>query len=284
MSDALDETSNVNDQAPSAAEGDTGVDDGNQGNGDTTNASAAEDDDDDAAAAPERDPSSTVGTYTAASTTTFASNGGAPLTMDWTQMGVTADEALPLRYPHDVSDWSPDDVEICVVGTAGQKITALGDDFAPKSRLTNPKLEKLILRSHMIKTMDGLGHLTQLQLLELYDNMVQSLDEESLLGCGPSLKTLDMSFNAIRDMEPVRLCTGNLTELFLANNKLKTIVGLKNLVHLRKIDLGANRIRVIDGDELSGLINLEELWVGKNKIEEITGLEKVSDNVRVFRN
>ncbi len=213
-------------------------------------------------------------TLTVASSTTFASN-SAPLEMGWTQLGATADDLLPLRYPHDVADWTADDVEIYVVGTAGQKITALGDDFTTRSRLTNPKLERLVLRSHLIKSMDNLGDLTQLQLLELYDNMVQTLDEDSLRGCGPSLRTLDMSFNAIRDMEPVRLCTGNLTELYLANNKLRTIAGLKDLVHLKKVDLGANRIRVIDGEQLGGLVNLEELWIGKNKIEEITGLEKV---------
>lgn len=61
----------------------------------------------------------------------------------------------------------------------------------------------------------------------------------------------------------------------LANNKLKSIAGLGSLVHLKKIDLGANRIRVMDGNELGGLVNLEELWIGKNKIEEIGGLEKV---------
>jgi protein phosphatase 1 regulatory subunit 7 len=63
--------------------------------------------------------------------------------------------------------------------------------------------------------------------------------------------------------------------LDLANNKLKDIQGLTGLTKLRKIDLGANRIRIMDGNELSGLVNLEELWIGKNKIEEITGLEKV---------
>ena len=53
------------------------------------------------------------------------------------------------------------------------------------------------------------------------------------------------------------------------------MAGLKGLTKLRKIDLGANRIRFMDGDELSGLVNLEELWLGKNKIEKIEGLEKV---------
>jgi Leucine-rich repeat (LRR) protein len=231
------------------------------------------------------------GALTLASSTTFASNsvptggatgsghgtgtGGGGFDMGWTQLGVGADDVLPLRYPHDVTDWTVEETEIYVVGTAGQKITTLGEDFTIKSKLTNPKLERLILRSHLIRSMDNLADLTQLQLLELYDNMVQTLDEDSLKGCGPSLQTLDMSFNSIRDMTPVQLCTGNLTELYIANNKIKTISGLKNLIHLKKIDLGANRIRVIDGNELNGLVNLEELWIGKNKIEEITGLEKV---------
>lgn len=45
---------------------------------------------------------------------------------------------------------------------------------------------------------------------------------------------------------------------------------------LRKIDLGANRIRVLDEEEMSGLENLEELWLGKNKIEHISGISKLT--------
>lgn len=47
------------------------------------------------------------------------------------------------------------------------------------------------------------------------------------------------------------------------------------MVHLKKIDLGANRIRIMDEQELAGLVQLEELWLGKNKIEEICGLNTV---------
>ena len=54
------------------------------------------------------------------------------------------------------------------------------------------------------------------------------------------------------------------------------MAGLKTLTQLRKIDLGANRIREMDADELSGLVNLEELWLGKNKIEKMQGLEQLT--------
>jgi hypothetical protein len=62
----------------------------------------------------------------------------------------------------------------------------------------------------------------------------------------------------------------------IAQNKIKSIRGLRNLKHLRKIDLGANRIRIMEEEELEGLTNLEELWLGKNKIEKIEGISKVS--------
>jgi len=86
---------------------------------------------------------------------------------------------------------------------------------------------------------------------------------------------LDISYNVIRDMGPVSFCP-NLQELYIAQNKIKSIKGLKQLKLLRKIDLGANRIRVMEEEELSGLVNLEELWLGKNKIEHIGGLSKLT--------
>lgn len=62
----------------------------------------------------------------------------------------------------------------------------------------------------------------------------------------------------------------------IANNKIKKIEGLSSLINLRKIDLGANRIRKMDEKQLSSLINLEELWLGKNKIEKIEGISSLT--------
>jgi hypothetical protein len=131
-----------------------------------------------------------------------------PLPLDWTKLGHPAeDPPPPKRYPHDVMDLFPEDEEIVIVGTAGQKITDIGEDFSEK---WNPELSQLVLRSHLIKKMQGLENFKKLDLLELYDNMVDALD--CLEGPGPSLHTLDMSYNVIRDMAPVALCL-NLKEL-----------------------------------------------------------------------
>jgi len=189
--------------------------------------------------------------------------------MDWAHLGQPAPDVPPVRYPHDVADIREDDLEVVVVGTAGEKITHLNDDFSSKC---NADLEELVLRSHVIQKMQGLEKFKKLRLLEMYDNQVEALC--SLDHLAETLRTLDMSYNVIRDMAPVACCE-NLTELYIANNKLKKIEGIRMLKSLRKIDLGANRIRVMDGEELSGLVNLEELWIGKNKIESIQGLEKV---------
>jgi protein phosphatase 1 regulatory subunit 7 len=74
------------------------------------------------------------------------------------------------------------------------------------------------------------------------------------------------------------LCFRNviIARVDLANNKIKVMAGLKGLTQLKKLDLGANRIREMNSEELSGLINLEELWLGKNKIEMIEGLENLT--------
>ena len=131
------------------------------------------------------------------------------LPMDWTQMGVKADDSSmpPIRFPQDVADWSMDDLDLCIVGTAGQKITQLPKDFYKQC---NPQLESLVLRSHIITALKGLDGFQKLDTLEFYDNQIQALD--CLEGPGPNLRVLDFSYNSIREMTPLALCP-NLQEL-----------------------------------------------------------------------
>ena len=130
------------------------------------------------------------------------------LPIEWTKMGeVDEEEALPIRYPEDVAEISPDELDICIVGTAGMKITVMSNEFY---KTCNENLESLVLRSHLIKNMKGLEGFKKLELLELYDNQLQDLS--GLEVPGPNLRVLDMSYNAIRDMSPVGVCV-NLKEL-----------------------------------------------------------------------
>lgn len=233
----------------------------------------------------------------ATSTATASASATPPaLPLDWTKINEEAiadHHARPIRYPSDVCDYShirnnEEETYLEIVGTAGQKITNMGKDLY--RTVGNPSLTHLILRSHVISKMEGIKDFKNLELLELYDNQIEYLEElgdddneddgdeknpnSGSKNAGTSLKILDMSYNAIRDMEPVRFCP-NLVELYLANNKIKTLDGLKHLTNLRKIDLGANRIRKMDETQLSALTNLEELWLGKNKIEKIEGISNL---------
>jgi len=200
--------------------------------------------------------------------------------LEWTKLGneTSYTNFRAIQYPSDVFDISSDIEEtyLEIIGTAGQKITNMGKDL---HRVCSPNLTHLIFRSHLITKMEGFSSLQKLQLLELYDNSIESLDgldpDKDSCCFGDTLTTLDMSYNVIRVMNPVEFCP-NLVELYIANNKLKTISGLKHLSSLRKIDLGANRIRKMEESELSGLVSLEELWLGKNKIEKIEGISNLT--------
>mmetsp|Transcript_13602 Transcript_13602/g.13181 ORF Transcript_13602/g.13181 Transcript_13602/m.13181 type:complete len:440 (-) Transcript_13602:24-1343(-) len=197
------------------------------------------------------------------------------LPLDWTQLAATSSAAAVLanvRYPLDVVPAEEfQDEEVYAVGTNGIKITHMGPDLYQHA---GPNVTKLIFRSHLIVTMEGLSQgWDQLKLLELYDNQIERLAD--LDNVGPRLTTLDMSYNVIRDMTPVHCCS-NLVELYLANNKLKSLAGLENMTQLKRIDLGANRIRTMQPEQLANLVNLEELWLGKNKIERIQGLEPLT--------
>mmetsp|Transcript_19916 Transcript_19916/g.24396 ORF Transcript_19916/g.24396 Transcript_19916/m.24396 type:complete len:421 (-) Transcript_19916:98-1360(-) len=200
------------------------------------------------------------------------------LPLDWTQLGNTT-KAPPIRYPHDVIDI--EDVlaeypqELTVIGTQGKKITHMDPELVKKVP-DSETLFKLIFRSHLIKTIVGVNGFSNLQTLELYDNQIESLEPltEACEGMKQSLEILDMSYNTIRDMGPVSQFI-NLEQVYIANNKIKEIKGLQDLGKLKKLDLGANRIRIMDKLEGVGS-SLEELWLGKNKIEMITGLDKLT--------
>ena len=97
------------------------------------------------------------------------------LPLEWTQMGQSDGPEAPMnviRYPSEVTDISKDETELMVVGTAGKKITRIGPQFYKEA---SPDLTQLIFRSHLIRDMEGLEGFTKLEVLELYDNMVEEL-------------------------------------------------------------------------------------------------------------
>lgn len=101
--------------------------------------------------------------------------------LDWTRMNKCEEQspADAIRYPWDVVIIDPNETYCEVVGTAGMKITRMGSDL--QSHIS-PDTTDIVLRSHLIRKMEGIKGLKKLELLELYDNMVDSLSIDELGG------------------------------------------------------------------------------------------------------
>ncbi|EFJ51655.1 hypothetical protein VOLCADRAFT_103293 [Volvox carteri f. nagariensis] len=85
------------------------------------------------------------------------------------------------------------------------------------------------------------------------------------------LRRLDCSYNQIRNLLPLAdLNSSKLEELYVANNKVTAIAALSHLTSLTLLELGSNRIRVIEG--IASLTGLQELWLGRNRITNVDGL------------
>ncbi|KAG9132765.1 hypothetical protein Leryth_014036, partial [Lithospermum erythrorhizon] len=93
------------------------------------------------------------------------------------------------------------------------------------------------------------------------------------ISCYSSLRSVNLSGNFIVHITPGSLPKG-LHVLDLSRNKIITIEGLRELTHLRVLNLSYNRISRI-GQGLSNCILIKELYLAGNKISEVEGLHRL---------
>lgn len=91
-------------------------------------------------------------------------------------------------------------------------------------------------------------------------------------------RSLDLSFNLLRHINQLEDTSPDspfayplLDHLYLIQNKLSKIEGVKHRTNLVYLEFGGNRIREIR--DLPCSANLRSLFLGKNKITKIQGLE-----------
>ncbi|GAA5929770.1 type 1 protein phosphatase-activating protein SDS22 [Sporobolomyces koalae] len=130
-------------------------------------------------------------------------------------------------------------------------------------------------RESDLETVWPLRDLKALEELDLYDNSLKSV--KGLEGLD-AITSLDLSFNLLRsvasldDASPTsRYAYPDLTHLYLIQNKLSKIEGVRDRLGLTYLEYGGNRIRTIENLPISA--NLKSLFLGKNKITKIEGLE-----------
>jgi len=146
--------------------------------------------------------------------------------------------------------------------------------------LALPKLENLSLRQNLVADatpLCGMANVAGFKRVVLHDNHLKALPP---LDGFPALEVLDVGYNEVRSMAPVAGLDGkNLVELTLAANKIGKIEGVEHLTHLDMLELGSNRLRVIEGLETQ--TQLQELWLGRNKISEVGGLGTLANLRRI---
>ncbi|GAA5898452.1 hypothetical protein JCM5296_000436 [Sporobolomyces johnsonii] len=149
----------------------------------------------------------------------------------------------------------------------------LDDEDAAKKEADFPYAEHR--REEEAETAWPLRNLKELEELDLYDNSLKSV--KGLEGLD-ALTSLDLSFNLLRSVSHFNDSSPSspyaypkLTHLYLIQNKLSKIEGVKDRTSLEYLEYGGNRIRTIENLPISA--NLRSLFLGKNKITKIEGLE-----------
>ncbi|CDR87134.1 probable SDS22-protein phosphatase 1, regulatory subunit 7 [Sporisorium scitamineum] len=129
-------------------------------------------------------------------------------------------------------------------------------------------LESLELGGNRLRSIENIGHLTNLTQLWLGKNKITSLEGLSSL---TNLRVLSIQSNRITKLEGLEKLV-NLEELYISHNGLTKLEGLRNNVKLTTLDVGANMIETVEN--VGHLSKLEEFWANDNRITDLNGLDK----------
>lgn len=161
--------------------------------------------------------------------------------------------------------------------------------LAPLSALGSTQLTELYAACNKICAIESLGHLSNLQLLELGGNRVRVIEGLAQLGLlqelwlgrnriaeiGTGLATLhnlrrlSLQSNRLTSMAGLQHCTA-LEELYLSHNGIEQLEGLGQLVNLKILDIANNQIKRLEGLEA---LQLTDLWANDNQIESLDEVE-----------
>jgi Leucine-rich repeat (LRR) protein len=163
----------------------------------------------------------------------------------------------------------------------GAGITSLRAPLPDGTALRNlAAVRALNLHGNRISVLEGLGHLRQLETLDLSSNSIAQI--QGLEALGSSLRALNLACNHIERVEGLAsLCA--LTHLNLSFNAIRTLQGFAPLAagsSLVELDLRGNRIAdLAEIRHLAGLRHLRSLllWTeaGANPVCALPAYHKV---------
>ena len=175
---------------------------------------------------------------------------------------------------------------------------ALGGSQGSITRQRVASLTKLVIGPSDIRSLVGLGQLTNLEFLWLAENHIVDvsplaqltnlefllLSENHIVDVSPlaqltNLRWLNLIRNPIADVTPLEKLT-NLETLHLASNQIEDVTPLAKLTNLIRLSLSYNLIA--DVTPLEKLANLEELNLFSNPIADVTPLAKLTNLSYLF--
>lgn len=131
-------------------------------------------------------------------------------------------------------------------------------------------LKELDVRDN-VKTLKGIGILSQLEILQIQGNDLTSLKGVESL---QHLTSLSVPYNKIKSLKPIKNLT-NLQYLMVELNQLKSLEGIENLTNLERLNAGWNRIT--SAKPLAKLTKLRYLGLQSNKLKSLKGIETLTN-------
>ncbi len=152
-------------------------------------------------------------------------------------------------------------------------------DLSPLSALVD--LASLVIGGTGISDISPLSSLVKLRSLTLQNTRISDLTALQSL---TQLDWLDLSYGIISDLEPLGLGDfSKLERLYLNDNDIQSLDGLKNLSNLEYLYLENNRIS--DLTPLVPLSNLRYLYIDSNRVSDLSPVGQMAlDSLRASDN
>ncbi|XP_018472127.1 protein phosphatase 1 regulatory inhibitor subunit PPP1R7 homolog [Raphanus sativus] len=144
------------------------------------------------------------------------------------------------------------------------RLSELDSRIAHLSALKKLSLRQNLIEDSAVEPLSRWDALSDLEELILRDNKLAKVPDISIFS---KLLVFDVSFNEITSLEGLSKASSTLKELYVSKNEVNKIMEIEHLHDLQILELGSNRLRVMENME--NLTKLEELWLGRNRIKVV---------------
>ncbi|KAL0735477.1 hypothetical protein Bca4012_011687 [Brassica carinata] len=144
------------------------------------------------------------------------------------------------------------------------RLSELDSRIAHLSALKKLSLRQNLIEDSAVEPLSRWDALSDLEELILRDNKLAKVPD---IGIFSKLLVFDVSFNEITSLQGLSKASSTLKELYVSKNEVNKIMEIEHLHDLQILELGSNRLRVMENME--NFTKLDELWLGRNRIKVV---------------